>query len=57
VIEPHIFSSAMSPPGAAGVGTHSESFCQVEAVRIADKIEGLIYLDRAYHPIAERIAE
>jgi hypothetical protein len=38
------------------VGTHSVLFCEVEAVRIADRVEGLIYFNRAYHPIGERIA-
>jgi flavin reductase len=38
------------------VGTHSVFFCEVEAVRIADRVEGLIYFNRAYHPIGERIA-
>jgi flavin reductase (DIM6/NTAB) family NADH-FMN oxidoreductase RutF len=36
------------------VGTHSVFFCEVEAVRIADRVEGLIYFNRAYHPIGER---
>jgi len=38
------------------VGTHSVFFCEVEAVRIADRVEGLIYFNRAYHPIGEHIA-
>ena len=38
------------------VGTHSVFFCEVETVRTADKVEGLIYFNRAYHPIGESIA-
>jgi flavin reductase len=38
------------------VGTHSVFFCEVEAVRIADRVEGLIYFNRAYHPIGEHIS-
>jgi flavin reductase len=38
------------------IGTHSVFFCEVEAVRTADKVEGLIYFNRAYHPIGEDIA-
>jgi flavin reductase len=38
------------------VGTHSVFFCEVEAVRTADKVEGLIYFNRAYHPVGENIA-
>jgi flavin reductase len=38
------------------VGTHSVYFCEVQTVRTADKVEGLIYFNRAYHPIGERIA-
>jgi flavin reductase len=38
------------------VGTHSVFFCEVEAVRTADRVEGLIYFNRAYHPIGENVA-
>jgi flavin reductase len=38
------------------VGTHSVFFCEVEVVRTADKVDGLIYFNRAYHPIGESVA-
>jgi flavin reductase len=38
------------------VGTHSVFFCEVAAVQTADRIEGLIYFNRTYHPIGENIA-
>ncbi len=33
------------------VGTHTVFFCEVEAIRIGDAHEGLIYFGRSYHRI------
>jgi flavin reductase (DIM6/NTAB) family NADH-FMN oxidoreductase RutF len=33
------------------VGTHSVFFCEVDAIRIREVTEGLIYFGRGYHPV------
>ena len=38
------------------VGTHSVFFCEVQAMHLADRREGLIYFDRGYHPVGSAAA-
>ena len=37
------------------VGTHSVVFCAIQAIRLGDPAEGLMYFARNYHSIGERI--
>jgi flavin reductase len=34
------------------IGTHSVFFCQVESMRLLDRMEGLVYFDRCYHRLS-----